>query len=108
MTFARLDVPDALDFTEFHSDLFCRKVLWWVPSRLDLRARSPILADLENTAIYITSPAISGLLNATVQSFFLPEVICSKSTLWVPLLLLKLLTLITRPPDLQLKRAARR
>src|SRR3954468_451540 len=29
MTFARLDVPYALEFTEFHSELFCRKVLLW-------------------------------------------------------------------------------
>ena len=47
MTFARLDVPYALEFTEFHSELFCRKVLLWVPSRLDLRARGPILVVLQ-------------------------------------------------------------
>src|SRR3954463_16734493 len=47
MTFARLDVPDALEFTEFYSDAVCGNSLSRAPSRLDLRAQGPIFANLE-------------------------------------------------------------
>src|SRR3954469_16382831 len=47
MTFARLDAPDALELTEFHSEAVCRNSLSRAPSRLDLRAQGPIFADLK-------------------------------------------------------------
>src|SRR5436190_10498249 len=61
-----------------------------------------------NAASYISILADLGLLNAMARSKSSPEVFCSKCTLWVLPSLLNLPTLISRPPDLQMRRAARR
>src|SRR4051812_24982137 len=105
MTFYRLDAPDALELTEFHSEAVCRNSLSRAPHCLDLRAGGSDFVRSLFAATHICFPAILGLLSAMVQSVFPREVICSKSALWVPLLLLNFPTLISWPPDLQMMRA---
>src|SRR5438270_9712908 len=104
----RLDVMKALVLPVSPSEVVCRtqpsgshSASFCVPPESNF-GRSP------NAASHISILANLGLLNALAQSKSLPEVFCSKFTLWVPSSLLNLPTLISWPPDLQMMRAARR